>query len=379
MEAEKLAKFTAIRRELHQYPELSLMEHETHRRIVSYLRDLGVEQVHPVATTGVLAIFDGAQHGKTILLRADLDALPIQETNTFDHRSKVSGVSHACGHDGHSATLLAVAAELVTSPLQSGTVLLLFQPAEENGYGAKSVLSDPSFHYQPDYVFALHNVPGFPLKEVVVKENAFTPAVTSAVIKLHGKTAHAAEPEMGQNPAKAIAQLVAYFESLECQDQQKDNFALATPVHLHMGEQSYGVSAGYGEVHYTLRTWKNDLLQQLKTNTAVTVSQIASQNGLTADLTWLEEFASNQNDATAVDSIRNAVKTMGLSIHEKQTPFKWGEDFGLFTEHFKGAMFGLGAGEDQPALHNPDYDFPDELIATGSELFLQIIDQVLNA
>jgi amidohydrolase len=312
------------------------------------------------------------------MLRADTDALPITEINSFPHKSIFDGVSHKCGHDGHTAIMVGVAEYLHNNPLQKGTVLLLFQPAEENGEGAKAVLNDPRFDLDPDFVYAFHNLPGYPLHQVVVKEGSFTAAVKSIIIKLKGKTSHAAEPELGINPAKCIAEIISFFDKAIEPNIEADGFALATPVFIHMGEKSYGVSAGYGEVHYSLRTWNNQVMEDFTNKVIEAVNTIASNCGLETEISWTEEFFANQNDPKAVSLIRSIAKEQGFPLEERSTPFKWGEDFGLFTEKYKGAMFGIGSGEESPALHNPDYDFPDEIIPTGIKMFTGLIQRTLH-
>lgn len=161
-----------LRKELHQHPEVSGKEIETSRRILSFLENYQpAELITELGTTGVMAIYKGKKAGKTVLFRCELDALPTEETNDFEHRSLNNGVSHKCGHDGHMAILCGLAAELHQNKPKSGTVVLLFQPAEEDGSGAQKVLLDPKFAtIQPDYVFALHNLPGFPRHQIVVKK-----------------------------------------------------------------------------------------------------------------------------------------------------------------------------------------------------------------
>ncbi|PHO00041.1 amidohydrolase, partial [Rhodobacteraceae bacterium 4F10] len=308
---------------------------------------------------------------------ADIDAFPIQEINSFEHKSVNEGVSHKCGHDGHTAILLGVAKLLTEKPLHKGKIVLLFQPSEENGRGAQSVLEDSSFkELNIDYAFALHNLPGFTKQEIVVKKNEFTSNVKSVVITLEGKTAHAAEPEKGFNPANAIAKILHFIKQETKNTPEDSDFFLATPVHITMGEKAYGVSAGYGEVHLTLRSWSTSLMNEKQQKIEQLLQKLEEKEKLNINTSWFEEFYANKNDKEAVDYIKKAATKQKLSINEITTPFKWGEDFGLFTQQFKGAIFGLGAGKDTPALHNPDYDFPDEVTVTGAQLFYNILKEV---
>ena len=202
--------------------------------------------------------------GPTILFRCELDALPIQEVNTFAHQSITDGTSHKCGHDGHMAIVAGLAPWLSQCTFRTGTVILLFQPAEETGKGAETVVDNPHFaRFQPDYVFALHNIPGYPLHQLLWQPRQFSATVQSIAISLFGKESHAAEPENGINPAPAIAELIQAFGQLVQPDTLHPDFTLITPVHILMGQKQYGISAGYGELHLTLRTWGTDRMDQI--------------------------------------------------------------------------------------------------------------------
>ena len=370
-----------LRKELHKHPEVSGKEIQTAQRIISFLeKHTPDELITGIGTTGVVAIYNGKKAGKTVLFRCELDALPIEETNTFEHRSISNGVSHKCGHDGHMAILCGLAAELHANKLESGTVLLLFQPAEEDGSGAQKVFSDAQFStLHPDYVFALHNLPGFPMHQIVVKNETFTCAVNSIIIKLKGKTAHAGEPEKGINPTLAIAAIINQFNATIQSDNTKEIFCLITPIYTKIGKKAYGVSAGAGEIHFTVRSDSNLQMKKIEVALENTAQSIAKAYQLQCKIQWTQSFQANENDKTAVAFIKKVAKMNGFEAFEKEKPFTWGEDFGLFTQHYPGAMFGLGSGINTAALHNPDYDFPDEIIATGVAIFHQISKQITNA
>jgi len=364
---------TEFRRYLHAHPEVSTKEFETQNLVEKKLRKLGVEDITKAGHTGLLVHFKGKSKGKLLALRADMDALPIQEENDFEYASENQGVSHKCGHDGHTAIMLGVAAELAKVPPEKGDVLLIFQPAEENGKGAKAILEDPDFSFEPDMIFAFHNLPGYPLHQVVCKKDSFTAAAKSVIFRLKGKTAHAAEPELGINPAFGLAEIIGLAKKLSQPDTTRDDFRLISLIHINLGEKSYGVSAGVGEIHLTLRSWSNQVMDELEQALRQQVEEIAQKEKLTVNEEWLEIFAANDNDHRAFDIIKSSAEDLELDFKERDEPFKWGEDFGLFTTKFKGAMFGVGSGENSPALHNPDYDFPDEIIPTTVKMFLQIL------
>jgi len=366
-----------IRKELHQNPELSQLEYNTANRIIKYLTNHSKATVSKVANTGVVATFDSGIEGKCILLRADIDALPIIETNEFEYKSNLHAVSHKCGHDGHTAIMLGVASLLSEHPIKNGKVVLLFQPAEENGMGAKAVLNDNLFQkLQFDFVYALHNIPGIKKNQIVIKENTFNANVKSMIIKLEGKTAHAAEPEKGHNPALALADILHYSEKETHNYPQENSFFLITPVHINMGEIAYGISAGYAELHLTIRSWDLALFDEKCNGLENFVKHTCNTYGLKESISWTQVFYANKNNPSAIDILRKAALANKFEVHEMSHSFKWGEDFGLFTQKYKGAMFGLGAGENTPALHNPDYDFPDDITATGIHQFFQIIQQI---
>lgn len=370
-----------LRQELHKYPEVSGNEKETTKRVLDFLLKYKPNEVITnLGGNGILAIYKGNETGKSVLFRCELDALPIQEINTFKYKSSIDRVSHKCGHDGHMAISCGLAKMLHENPLEKGTVMLLFQPAEEDGSGAKAVMADSKFkNIKPDFAFALHNLPGFPLHQIIVKENAFTCAVNSIIIQLEGKTSHAGEPENGINPALAIAEIIQVFNSKIQAVLSAENYCLITPIHINMGEKAYGISAGYGEVHFTVRSDSNAFMQKTENDLENIVSKIAEKYNLKVNMQWTEKFQANENNKEAVNYIRKLAAKLELSVLEKELPFTFGEDFGLITQHFKGAMFGLGSGESTPSLHNPDYDFPDEIMQTGVSLFYQITKEILDA
>ena len=371
-----MTALTDIRKWLHRIAEVSGEEQLTAAFIEQELSALDPDLLLTgLGGNGICATFSGAQPGLHLLFRAELDALPITETNTFDHRSTHPGVSHKCGHDGHMAILLGLGRSLSGKKSARGKVSLLFQPAEETGEGAAAVLADPGFAaIQPDRVYALHNIPGFPLGKVLIKSGSITAAVKSMIIRFYGKTSHAAEPEFGYNPAGVLAKTISAIEKLTVHDPVKEDFSLITPVHALLGEKAYGVSAGYAELHLTLRAWNNDRMEHLVSDVTDLLEKQCRGSGITFDFEWTDVFEANSNDPELVAEWYRLAAKNSQEWQDLDLPFKWGEDFGYFTGRCKGVFFGLGAGEDCPALHNPDYDFPDELIEPGVVLFRMIID-----
>lgn len=362
----------AIRHHLHQNPELSKEETNTQQYIYDLLGKLKLDLLEKVANTGILVQIKGKAEGKNILFRGDMDALPIEETNDMPYRSKNKGVSHKCGHDGHTTIMYGLAKHFSEHPPEKGNVNIIFQPAEEIGWGANAVEESKCLDdLDIDMVFALHNIPGLPLQQITCKEKSFTPSVTTLIAYFKGYTAHAAEPWNGRNPAMAISKYIQ--KALGYNEEKSANeFVTITPAYMKLGEIAYGTSAGEGSVHLTIRANSNEKLDSVINNIKSDAEAIAKEEELDVDFEFEESFESNQNAQEAVAIIRNAAEEVGLNYKEKDAPFRWGEDFGLFTNRYKGAMFGMGSGETCKPLHHPAYDFPDDIIDNAIKMFATI-------
>lgn len=364
-----------FRKQLHKHPELSGEERQTSKRITGFLKQYEPHQIiADIGGTGVAAIYEGAAAGPAIMLRCELDALPIQETNTFEHRSIHDNVSHKCGHDGHMAILAGIAHSLHKNPIKRGRVILYFQPAEETGTGAIQSLQDDKFKLlNPDFVFALHNIPGYPLGEVLCKSGPFSCASKGMIINLQGETSHAAHPEFGNNPAQPLAKMMQRLPSLPQSAVLKNDFSLVTLIYAKLGEIAFGTAAGEAQLMLTLRTATNDAMQTLQEKAIEIVQEEASKQDLNISFDWQDEFLATINNEAAVGYIEEATKMAGQSYRLLEEPMRWSEDFGAFTEQYKGAMFGLGSGLDCPQLHTAHYDFPDQLIQLGGTIFWNIL------
>lgn len=367
-----------IRKYLHQNPEISGKESKTAEFVVKKLKEFGVQTIHQrFAQNSLIAEIDGDSEGKTILFRCELDALPIQEENDFDYHSKNEGVSHKCGHDGHMTIMLGLAKALIENKPEQGKFLILFQSAEETGKGAKAVLESRFLdQFDIDFAVALHNVPGYTKSSIICKEDVFTPSVESIKIELIGRTSHAGEPDKGINPSNAIAEIINYFDSLHQPNMDKSNYFVVAPIHISMGEEAYGTSAGNGAIGYTIRSTDFEYFKSQKKQIEVKLDEIASKNNLEYKLSWLESFSANINNKDVVEMIENSCKKLNLNYINRSIPFDWGEDFGLFTQHYDGAMFGIGSGENAFNLHDDRYDFPDDIIPDAVNLFKELAKQL---
>lgn len=370
-----------IRHEIHKHPEVSGRETSTSERIVSFLKDLNPDElITGIGGNGLIARFKGNKKGPVVLFRSELDALPIQETCDIPYKSVTDNVSHKCGHDGHMAILLGFSKIISQHRPEKGDILILFQPAEETGEGAGWMLDDKKTdQFHPDYVFALHNVPKIPKNKIVSRAGIFSSASTGLIIRLKGMTSHASHPENGRNPVLAMTHIIEHLLTLPQMVTSFEEAALVTIIHARLGEVAFGTSPGYAEVMATLRSHKNEILEELCQEAEKIAEAAARLNKLDVEVERTQKFESTMNDERCVQWIEKAAESISADYGEMVQPFSWSEDFGRFTGKYKGAMFGLGSGEDQPQLHHSDYNFPDDIIETGVLMFLNIVEQVVNS
>jgi amidohydrolase len=375
-----LTELVKLRQLLHRNPELSGSEESTSHLIQSFIEECIPDQlITGIGGFGLAALFEGHNAGKRVLLRCELDALPIPETIEIPYESQVEGASHKCGHDGHMAIMAGLAMHLRDRRPQKGSVVLLFQPSEETGEGAELVLNDPKYdEIQPDYVFALHNLPGFDLGTVILCDGIFASASSGIAIDLKGETSHAAEPQKGRSPALAVAQLIQGISSIPQFHTPLHETAQATIIHAKLGEVAFGTSPGHGEVMATLRSHSQEMMDIMIEKSIALAEKVAAAYYLECGTSVVQPFPATVNDPESTEVIRKAARELGMKTHDLDVPFAWSEDFGHFTAKHKGALFGLGAGKNHPALHHPAYDFPDDLIERGVSIFAKVIHSLVG-
>lgn len=368
----------ALRRKLHAFPELSGRETETSDTIARFLLMCNPDHIiRNVGGHGVLAVFDSRRNGINVLFRADIDALPIHEHSFIEYNSMHPGVSHKCGHDGHTAILAGFAEYLKSNRPESGKLYLLFQPAEETGEGAFKAITELDFN-DLDYAFALHNLPGYELNSIIIKEGTFASASRGMIITLTGRSSHASEPEKGISPANALASLIQVLPRLAGRDQLYPEYSMVTIVHATIGGPAFGTSPGEAMLMATLRGSSDDRIKELDGRIRTQVSELAAANNLSFNISYSDEFPATVNDKDAIEVIRTAAFSSGHQIQMLNEPFRWSEDFGHFSKVCKSALFGLGAGISHLPLHNAEYDFPDEIIASGVEIWKAIYKQLFS-
>jgi len=370
----------AMRRYLHKHPETAHKEEKTAQYISDFLKQFKPDRlIEGLGGHGIAAVFNGTDAGPNLLFRSELDALPIRETNRFGYRSVSEGNGHLCGHDGHMTMVAGLAPLLSASRPKKGSVTLLFQPAEETGEGARLVLDDENFKtLRPDYLFATHNLPGYEESTIITRKGVFASASKGLIIQLEGSSSHAGHPEGGNNPSTAAALILQSVMSIPPRSVAMHEAALITPIHLRIGQPAFGTSPGEGVVMFTVRAHSNEVLETMENKILQEVEFIAKAHRLSWSHDWTEPFEAVMNDEGCVDLVERCAGELDLKVMRKEVPFPWSEDFGVFTNQFKGALFGIGAGTGMPQLHHGDYDFPDALLEKGTMLFYSIINELLN-
>jgi len=376
---QDVIELTAWRRKLHAMPEVSGEEVATAAEVQGFLADTKPDRVVTgLGGTGVAVVYDSGLAGPTVLFRAELDALPIEEVGTPDYRSKIPGKGHMCGHDGHMTMLAALGRQFGREKPKHGRVILMFQPAEETGAGAAAVIADEKFQgLIPDYSFSLHNMPGLPLGRVWLKQGIVNCASRGLKVVLTGRTAHASMPETGISPVPAVAALMPALTALSEGSIETGDMLLATVTHASVGEPAFGIAPGRAEVWVTLRTMTDGQMEALMARAETLVREIAAAGGLEYAMDYHDIFGQCENDAQATEMLRTAMEAEGVP-HDAGETMRGSEDFGRFATVSKSAMFFLGAGENMPNLHNPNYDFPDDLIPIGTKIFMRVARDILG-
>jgi amidohydrolase len=314
MSAPDLADLAAFRRRLHERPELSGEERETAGLIAQALAPTGPDLViSGLGGHGLAFVYEGRDPGPTLMFRAELDALPIEEVSQASHRSRIPGKGHLCGHDGHMATLASMGREFARSRPQRGRAVLLFQPAEETGAGAAAVIADPKFDaIAPDFMFAWHNMPGLPLGRAVIAPGPSACASRGLRAALSGRTAHASSPEQGVSPMRALARLMPELTALGRGGALDAGFSLVTVTHAELGERAFGVAPGHAELWATLRTLTDVSMSELVERAEHLVRAAAGAEGLAVEISYSDVFAHCENAPQAVARIVGALEAQGV-------------------------------------------------------------------
>lgn len=323
---------------------------------------------------GVVARFDSGAPGPHIAFRSELDALPIRERTDLPYRSIHDGTMHACGHDGHTTVMAGLAHWVSENRPPAGSVTFLFQPAEETGEGAARMLEDPRLTtLKLDRLYGFHNIPGRPLREVLLREGAFACASTGLRIRLKGESSHAAWPSRGRTPVPLVSAVSARVPQLGEPDPSADHHAFATTTYIRVGEPAFGTQPGEAETGVTLRGVSDAAVGEMEKQLREWIETEAAADGLEWEIERVEPFPAVVNAPGPVQRIRKAADALGRSRVDLERAYPWSEDVSRFGSRMELGFFGLGSGEEQPHLHSSRFDFPDELSGTACELFIEIL------
>lgn len=359
-----------LRHELHENPEPSNFEVWTKNHIIEFLvKHTNLEIVD--RGRWFYAVYHAGKDKPSIAFRADFDAILMDEEIDLPYGSKNKGVSHKCGHDGHTAVLVGFALEVYQNGADKN-IFFLFQHAEETGDGAaeaKVFIKENKI----EEIFAFHNMSGEKRNTVITIDGTSNFASRGMIISMVGKPTHASQPEFGINPAYGIAKIINAISTLTNSKENK-GLVLCTVVQVDIGERAFGIAAHKGELLMTIRAEFEDELDKLQDNFEKMAKQIADEEGLKVSFEYNDVFPMTYNHKESSDKIRQAAKNKGLDLIEKGEMHRGSEDFGHYLKETKGALCYIANGEDYPQIHTSGYDFPDEIIETAVELFKGITE-----
>ena len=376
------AGFVAIRRDLHRHPELAFAEHRTSARVAELLRGWGYEVHEGLGGTGIVGRLVRGDGARRLGLRADMDALPIQETTDLPHASCHAGVMHACGHDGHTAMLLAAAHHLAADGCFSGTLTLIFQPAEEAGGGALRMMEDGLFERFPcDAVFAMHNMPGMPVGQLVFRDGAVMASSDYATITLAGVGGHGALPHKAADPIVAAASIVMALQTVVSRNVDPVQAAVVTVGAIHAGEAN-NVIPPQARLELSVRALDADVRALLERRIHTLVSQQAESFDVAARIDWRRGYPVLVNTPAETALAREAgIALLGeQGVVTQGPPIGGSEDFAFMLERCPGSylFIGNGAGEGACMIHNPGYDFNDDNLVVGAAYWVCLAERFLG-
>ena len=377
------ASIAAIRRDIHAHPELCFEEMRTADLVAQKLTEWGIPVHRGLGKTGVVGILKSGTSARAIGLRADMDALPMQEFNTFSHASRNAGKMHACGHDGHVAMLLAAAQHFAKNRDYDGTVYLIFQPAEEKGGGAREMIADGLFEQFPmDAVFGMHNWPGNQVGRFAVSAGPVMASTNEFRITIRGKGSHAAMPHNGIDPVPVACQMVQAFQTIISRNKKPIDAGVISVTMIHAGEAT-NVVPDSCELQGTVRTFTLDVLDLIERRMKQVAEHVCAAHEATCEFEFVRNYPPTINSAAeAAFSRQVMVSIVGESNVEVQEPTMGAEDFAYmlqarpgaycFIANGDGSHREMGHGGGPCMLHNPSYDFNDDLIPLGATYWVRL-------
>jgi hippurate hydrolase len=370
----------AIRHQLHSHPELSHQEVATAQLVASKLELWGYSVTRNIGGEGLVAQLRSGNSKRSIGLRADMDALPIHEENDFAHRSQMKGVMHACGHDGHTTMLLGAAAQLARTKNFSGTVNLIFQPAEEAGFdsGAQRMMKDGLFERFPcDAVFGLHNTPGLAVGKFGFRSGAFMAACDTVIITVHGKSGHAARPHLAADPIVMTGSLIMALQTVVSRNIDPTQTAVVTIGVLRSGNVA-NVIPDTARLELSVRSFNPTVRKLLRERIETLAHQQCASYGGSAEIEYKEGYPVLVNTSAETTFAANVARELfgAEQVIEPYELIAGSEDFAYFLEQHPGCFFRLGNGSTQ-SVHNSRYDFNDDSILIGAAYWTRLVEKFL--
>lgn len=375
----------AWRRDIHQHPELGYDEHRTAAFVAERLREFGCDEVATgLGGTGVVGVIKGRKPAgkgdvRTIGLRADMDALPIEEATGLPYASKASGKMHACGHDGHTAMLLGAARYLAETRNFAGDAIVIFQPAEEGGAGAAAMIKDGLFdRFTIDQVYGMHNGPGIPVGSFAIRPGPIMASTNAVDIHIEGRGGHAARPHLSIDSVMVGAQLITALQSIVARNVDPLESAVISMCEFHAGN-ARNVIPQTAELKGTVRTLTPEVRTLVGKRVREVVEGVALQTGARIDLEYVPGYPVVVNHAAQTDfAIGVAKEIAGGGNVAEMPPMMGGEDFAFMLEKRPGAFIFCGNG-DSAGLHHPAYNFDDSAIVFGTSYWIKLVENMLAA
>ena len=375
------ADLTAVRRDIHQHPELAFEEHRTAELVARRLEAAGIETHRGIGRTGVVGVIRNGQSGRSIGLRADMDALPMQERNEFAHHSRHEGRMHACGHDGHTTMLLGAAEYLARHRDFDGTVVFIFQPAEEGDGGGREMIEDGIFDRFPmQQVFGMHNWPGLPAGTFAVHAGPVMASADRFDIDITGHGAHAAMPHLGVDPVPAAAAMIQALQTVVSRVIDPLDAAVVSVTKMQAGE-AYNVIPDRARLTGTVRAFSPEVQARVESAMQRVCQGIGAAHGVNVHFQYRRGYPATINTAAEAAVCAEVARSVvgDASVLTDQKPSMGAEDFAYFLQERPGAYvwIGNGPGEGGCMLHNPRYDFNDAVIPTGVTYWVRLVEKML--
>ena len=374
-------EMTHWRRDIHAHPELGFEEQRTSDLVAKKLAEFGVEVHRGIGKTGVVGVLRAGSSKRTVGLRADMDCLPIEEANTFAHRSTSPGKMHACGHDGHTTMLLGAARYLAETKNFDGTVNFIFQPAEEGIGGAKAMVDDGLFKRFPcDAIFGMHNRPGMPLGRFAVRGGAMMAGGAFFDIDIEGRGSHGARPEAGVDSILVASHITAALQSIVARNVRPVDTAVLSVTQIH-GGNAYNVIPQTVRLSGTVRAFSNEVMQLIGRNIARVAEGVAAGFGAKAKTDFRAIFPPTINNAEEADYAASICADVVGAESVKRDPalIMASEDFSFMLNEVRGCYINIGNGDGEGAceVHNPSYDFNDSALPYGASFFARLVEKRL--